>query len=103
MFPELVQRCVQVFGGRPVQPQNDVAFHPATLLPQISRAVADAATGRPPRSGGQALAGSAENSVVSRDHGAYRRLVLARLQRRSEVGMHQEVAMGRDEKFEMSF
>src|SRR5882724_5920118 len=32
MFPELVQRRVEVLGGRPIQSQHDVAFHPATLL-----------------------------------------------------------------------
>jgi len=32
MFPEFVQRHVQVFGGRPIQAQHDVMFHRATLL-----------------------------------------------------------------------
>jgi hypothetical protein len=32
MFPELVHRRVEVLGGRSIQSQHDVAFHPATLL-----------------------------------------------------------------------
>ena len=32
MFSDLVQRGVQVAGGRPIKPQRDVSVHTATLL-----------------------------------------------------------------------
>jgi hypothetical protein len=32
MFPDLVQRDVEILGGRPVQAQCDFGFHPTTLL-----------------------------------------------------------------------
>jgi hypothetical protein len=31
MFSEFVQRHVKVFGGRPIQSQHDVVFHPGDL------------------------------------------------------------------------
>lgn len=37
MFPELVERHVEVFGGRRIQSQHHVVFHPGdfTVMPRI--------------------------------------------------------------------